>query len=354
MKKKILFILLVGMVGLFLPKEVFAADFTLKYLSEIDYRFFMEDQDENDIENLKFKLYDVNNLISYESEYDSNTKAYYFINGVFGASSPPSPETIDKSILPEYLSEELGKLDPNDANNDWDSIARELTQKYSGLDLYYGNLQFYIPMVLEEENHVGDGEPLKKVVFALGLIMPSGPSGPSNSDFGLYITLVNNTCVYKDSYNGAPDQIIESLINMLSLTRNQTFDYSDEVIEQFSTGTIASNEIKGNEYLNKGFLNDQFATSEISSNEQGSKMNYFADDARVVQMRDSSDNLQEEVLKDYCDCLPVFVQARKAPNVVDIITNPETWNNGMIVLGIIMLVVVGTSMIVISRKKSNS
>ena len=351
MKKSILFILLVGMVGLFLPKEVFAADFTLKSISEIDYRFFIEDQDENDIENLKFKLYDVNNLISYESGYNSNTKAYYFINGVFGAATPPSPEAIDKSILPEYLSEELGKLDSNDVNNDWYSIARELTQKYSGLDFCYGNLQFYIPMVLEEENHVGDGEPLKKVVFALGLIMPGDPS---NSEFVLHITLVNNSCVYKDSYNGAPDHIVDSLINMLSLTRNQTFDYSDEVIEQFSTGTIASNEVKGNEYLNKGFLNDKFATSEISSNELGSKMNYFADDARVVQMRNSSDNLQEEVLKDYCDCLPVFVQARKAPNVVDIITNPETWNNGMIVLGIIMLGVVGTSMVVISRKKSNS
>ena len=81
MKKRDLFIiLLVGVISLIIPKGVFAADLNLQYTPFIDYRFFLEDENENDIENLQFRLHDVNNLISYDSKYDQETKAYYFID----------------------------------------------------------------------------------------------------------------------------------------------------------------------------------------------------------------------------------------------------------------------------------
>lgn len=87
-----------------------------------------------------------------------------------------------------------------------------------------------------------------------------------NGEFDLYFSLVNNFCFYEKNYNfldGAPDYIVNDLVDMLSLTRNQTFDYSDAIIQKYSTGTIASNEISSNNYLNKGFNNSRFVTSEV-------------------------------------------------------------------------------------------
>ena len=107
-KRSFILLFIVGLVGLFLPKGVFAAEYSLSYMPAIDYRFFLEDEDEHDIEDKKFKLHDVNNLISYESEYDSNTKAYYFIDVPTNTYvNPDNFKNIEKGILPEYLNNEL-------------------------------------------------------------------------------------------------------------------------------------------------------------------------------------------------------------------------------------------------------
>ena len=366
MKKRSLFLLfIVGLVGLFLPKGVFAAEYSLRYMSAIDYRFFLEDEDENDIEDKKFRLHDVNNLISYESEYDSNTKAYYFIDVPANTYNPYNFKIIEKGILPEYLNNELKNTDFNSFSNyeDWNDFITNLSQKYKGLDSYYPGLQFYIPMILEEVNHTGDGEPIKKVVFAVGLTVPGGIDENGNYTFMMQIMLVNNTCMYKDNYY--PDEETEILIRRLSLTRNQTFDYSDEIINKYSAGNIASNEIQGDEYLNKGFLNDKFSTGEIASGDiassdspgYGSQTNNIFNGKQIsaVKLRNSSDNLKEELLKDYCDCLPVFVQARKAPSIVEVITNPKTFTTGVMILVVSLLLALGfVAFILTNQKKSDN
>ena len=355
MKKRSLFLLfIVGLVGLFLPKGVFAAEYSLRYMSTIDYRFFLEDEDEHDIEDKKFKLHDVNNLISYESEYDSNTKAYYFIDFPTNTYGNPNDfKNIEKGILPEYLNNELKNINVNNITNlnDWSDFITNLSHKYKGLDIYYSGLQFYIPMILEEVNHTGDGEPIKKVIFALGIIQgPMGIDENGNFIFGMQFELINNTCMFKDNMNGAPDEYIESVIRLLSLTRNQTFDYSDEIINKYSLGNIASNEIEGNEYLNKGFLNDKFSTGEIAS----SGVSFNGKEISAVKLRNSSDNLKEELLKDYCDCLPVFVQARKAPSIVEVITNPKTFTTGVMILVVSLLLALGfVAFILTNQKKSD-
>ena len=45
-KKNIILIILLGVVGLFIPKETLAI--SIKYFPLIDYRFFVEDKDKND------------------------------------------------------------------------------------------------------------------------------------------------------------------------------------------------------------------------------------------------------------------------------------------------------------------
>ena len=347
-KRSFILLFIVGLVGLFLPKGVFAAEYSLRYIPVIDYRFFLEDEDENDIVDKKFKLHDVNNLISYESEYDSNTKAYYFIdvpanNTYFSFNDL---KIIEKSILPEYLNNELKNTDSNSFNiyEAWIDFITNLSQKYKGLD---PGLQFYIPMILEEVNHTGDGEPIKKVVFAIGSLNPGGKDENGNYIFMMNFMLINNTCMYKD--NTLTDEYTESVIRMLSLTRNQTFDYSDEIINKYSSGNIASNEIQGDEYLNKGFLNDKFSTGEIAS----SGVSFNGKQISAVKLRNSSDNLKEELLKDYCDCLPVFVQARKAPSIVEVITNPKTFTTGVMVLAVSLLLALGFVAFILTNQKKN-
>ncbi len=109
-KKSILILLLVGMVGLFIPKEVFAARPDSEYYAYVDYRFFVEDQDEKEVGDLKFKLHDVNNIISYDSQFDPNTGAYYFIDYGENSNGYYNPQSISSDIIPSYLLDELDGL----------------------------------------------------------------------------------------------------------------------------------------------------------------------------------------------------------------------------------------------------
>ena len=76
MKLKSLFIiLLVLCTGIFMPKNTFALNVFNNV--NIDYRFFV-DEDESNAGKLKFKLYDKSGTLNFNSQYDSNTKQYYF------------------------------------------------------------------------------------------------------------------------------------------------------------------------------------------------------------------------------------------------------------------------------------
>ena len=363
-KRSFILLFIVGLVGLFLPKGVFAFDYSIKYSPMVDYRFFVENEDEEDIGNLQFKLHDSNNLISYDSQYDPNTNAYYFIDVPQNAGQEDSFKNIDANIFPEYLLEEFENIHFNNFNNyqtEWRSFLYNISQKYSGLDYVFGigiipipwpSIETYIPMILEEVNHTGDGEPIKKVVFAIGtIITPMFDDNGNINELYSFFTLVNNSCMYKSSnyMSDVSEGYVDYTLNKMRLTRNQTFDYSDEILNKYSLGNVSSNEIQGNEYLNKGFLNDKFSTGEIAS----SGVSFNGKEIGAVKLRNSSDNLKEELLKDYCDCLPVFVQARKAPSIVEVITNPKTFTTGVMVLAVSLLLALGFVAFILTNQKKN-
>lgn len=127
---------------------------------------------------MKFKIYDVNNIISYESEYDPNTKAYYFVDTEL-YSNGFIPKNIDSKILPDYVTNELRKIDFENYSSIWGNKSNEIVRKYAAIDSVNGGvfisgmkpympmLSVYVPMILEKVNHQGDCEPIKKWFFPM-------------------------------------------------------------------------------------------------------------------------------------------------------------------------------------------
>lgn len=349
-KRKLVLIFIVGLVGLFLPKGVFAL-FNTESRLDMDYRFFVEDQDEKDIDTLHFKLHDVNNIISFDSEYDPESKAYYFLgdNVLNGGQLIADGE----QILPSNLLTDIFNLDFSNAHSEEDylNVLNSIPSKYPSVELLNDGYRppmysLYLPFVLEEVNHQGEGEPIKKIVFSCVNIFFN-----RNDYVSIYIGLINNSCVYTNSgYDSAPEYILDDIIKNVSFIRKNALEYDENMINQFLSLQVASSEIHNDNYLNKGFLNDKFSTGEIAS----SGVSFNGKEISAVKLRNSSDNLKEELLKDYCDCLPVFVQARKAPSIVDVITNPKTFTTGVMILVVSLLLALGfVAFILTNQKKSD-
>ena len=352
-KRNLVLIFIVGLVGLFLPKGVFAEN-SFETRLYMDYRFFVENQDEENIDTLHFKLHDVNNIISFDSEYDPESKAYYFLgdNVINGGQLIVDGE----QILPSNLLTDISNLDFSSVQSmeDYVNVFNTVSSKYPSVELLndgYGPPRYfslYLPFVLEEVNHQGEGEPIKKITFSFVNIYFNGYDYIS-----IYIRLINNSCVYGNSghFDNVPEYVINNLINSISFMRKNALDYDEDMINQFLSLQVASSEIHNDNYLNKGFLNDKFSTGEIAS----SGVSFNGKEISAVKLRNSSDNLKEELLKDYCDCLPVFVQARKAPSIVEVITNPKTFTTGVMVLAVSLLLALGfVAFILTNQKKSDN
>jgi len=336
MKSRYFFITLLLTVLVMLPKNVMASDISVTNF--IDYRFFVEDQDENEIGNLHFKLYDMNNYISINSTYDENSGAYYFVDF--------SEKTVGDDFLPDNLISEL--------INNYGSITN-----HPGIYLHFGIPVINIPFILEEVNHMGSGEPIKKIVFAeIAFFQPD--------TFPIY--LINNTCSASDNYffNLNEDNFSSSpYYYLIDYTRKTTVNYSDELMNKYFTADLASSEINSDDYLNKGYIDSNipiripFTSSEVSGSND-SNFNYEGTSSKsvyspkVVKLRTSDDNIKENVMSDYCSCLPVFVQQRttEKSNIVKILTNPKTWTNGVGVLVLTVLIVIGCSIMTLRKKKS--
>ena len=352
-KRNLLLIFIVGLVGLFLPKGVFALNINnFETRLYMDYRFFVENQDEKDIDTLHFKLHDVNNIISFDSEYDPESKAYYFL----GDNVINGGQLIDNGerIIPSELLTDIINLDFSSVHSEEDylNVLNSIPSKYPSVEFLNDGYRpptysLYLPFVLEEVNHQGDGEPIKKTTFSYVNIFFVG-----NDVVSIYIDLINNSCAYTNSgsYDGAPEYVINDIIKTVSFIRKSALEYDENMINQFLSLQVASSEIHNDNYLNKGFLNDKFSTGEIAS----SGVSFNGKEISAVKLRNSSDNLKEELLKDYCDCLPVFVQARKAPSIVDVITNPKTFTTGIMILAVSLLLALGfVAFILTNQKKSD-
>lgn len=345
-KRSLILLFVVGLVGLFLPRDTFAEN-SFETRLNMDYRFFVEDQDEKDIDTLHFKLHDVNNVVSFDSEYDPESKAYYFLgdNVLNGGQEIINGER----ILPSNLLEDITNVDIFNVHSEEEymNVLNSIPSKYSSVVLsHYGPVYLlYLPFVLEEVNHQGDGEPIKKTIFSEVYISLYG-----NGYNEIYIGLINNSCAYVNSGDNVPEDMINELIEGLSFVRKSALDYDENFINQYLSLQVATSEIQNDNYLNKGFLNDKFSTGEIAS----SGVSFNGKEIGAVKLRNSSDNLKEELLKDYCDCLPVFVQARKAPSIVEVITNPKTFTTGVMVLAVSLLLALGfVAFILTNQKKSD-
>ena len=380
MKKKILFIFIFLMcIGIFMPTRVLAKNVWSTYNTNIDYQFFV-DEEENNQGNLKFKLYDKTGSLSYESEYDSATKSYRFFvdennygidyeiqNDViyYNALSNNVDNVFDgiKDYIP--YSDELQNLNTfNDLKNfledtrlnsrwknDGSYFDNPPTDKYGNDNNDYGpglgplyefNIYTYIPMVLEAFAD-NDNSILKKIVFA-SINIKCDPFNNMDSqfynddDYDRYyigISLINNTNHWNDE-----NQYIfgSAFLENVDFMRKTILDYSDELWEELNNGPIASREINTN---NIGYNNLNYLNQRISNGER---------------------NVSEETLEDYATSLPVL-NFRKSNNtnndgnnntssIVDIITNPQTFNNGVAILIISIILVLCGGLTIIKSKKS--
>ncbi len=329
MKKKNYYLILLLLVGLFIPKDTFAAD--LHYVKYIDYRFFVEDKDKNDVEGLQFKIHDINNTISFESKYDSENKTYNIIdissNIYLNQENVVNLPKLPNDIFSKEIATEFENFNSNDYN-EWYEKMEYLIEKYPSIDYYQGTMEITIPMILEETSGKYDN-PIKKVIFGKVLIYYFG-----SGRFFTELYVFNNDCTMLsqvpmyDEYQ--KDMFKQNFIQYAGITRKNAYDYSDEVLSKFSNGNFASPEINSNNYQNR--CSNRIASAEIASEEINANL--------------TKEGREEETLADYCECLPLFTQERK-----EIITiNPATWNTGFVVLLLSMILVTGSSFVLIKKK----
>ena len=316
----------------FIPKNTFAIQVYNNV--NIDYRFFV-DEDESNAGSLKFKLYDKSGTLNFESKYDANTKQYYF--------------EYDKNNFEYYGNSWEGSaycVNDCDYSNSFDSyvpfgdeilsisnleMARDFRElhKFEGVEVdyyWYGyqcdwNFYTYIPMILEETH-----SKTKKIVFSS--IFSRGEL--SKFKYYVQVFLVNNTNKRSEEKNALADSFLENVDFM----RKTMLDYSDELWEELNNGPIASSEI----------YSDNIASTNYK----------YINQSIIGGIR----NVPEETIDDYANSLPVLsfkkvdgTDSNKDNNIVKVMINPKTWNNGIVVLVISMIVIIGSSIVLIRKRK---
>ncbi len=358
MMKKSLFILLIAMcAGYFMPKEVFADyhDELLVFENyDINYKFFLDG--DIDYSKYTFTLYDKTKNIYFESTYDVDDNTFNFISEKNNDNFFPYyaystycnllyDENKANKSLPNYYP--FSSINYSDSYNILNSILdytayssfvpRDYLFTY-GLEHYGSNVYFYIPLILENKELQ-----LKKIVFA-SVYYNVGMCGYNHHYIS--INFVNNITDGISDYLiriydiNSGDSNYNNLKNNIDFMRKTMLDYSDELWEELNNGPIASSEIYSN---NKARTNYKYVNQRIGTGEK---------------------NVPEETLEDYASSLPVLSFKKenindnnvnkednnKTDNIINKITNPKTWNNGIVILVISMIVVIGSSMLIIKKR----
>ena len=314
-------------VGLLIPKNTFALQVYNNV--NLDYRFFV-DEEESDAGSLKFKLYDKSGTLNFESKYDADTKQYYFEydENTFEDFLYNYGHAWELGGNNHYEGQFRGYVPFSNVISDIDSLdkAQSFIDTYGLHGKVFNNwwssdysFYDYVPFILECNN-------MKKIVFASICIR--------FQDFSVYyvqLSLINNTNVYKEDSVSLGNSFLENVDFM----RKNTLDYSDELWEELNNGPIASSQIYSDL---KSSINYKYVNQNINTGEK---------------------NVPEETLEDYANSLPVLsfkkvdnIDSNKDDNIVKVITNPKTWNNGVIVLVISMIVIIGSSIVLIKRKSN--
>jgi len=344
MKRLFIFLILVC-VGFFVPKNTFALQVYNNV--NIDYRFFV-DEDESDSGNLHFRLYDKSGDLSFDSKYDTNTKQYYFEydeNTFYKEThyvsyydyytywwrgynwNGTSFEGVEDNYrgyvhYVDELNQKMKWCDSSYCYYDFnESFFNSFLQQHNLNGLFnsiYGPTWTYytfVPMIIENAE-----TGVKKIVFA-SLNVRDG--------MFVHVMLVNNTKRIQED----PISLGDSFLENVDFMRKTTLNYSDELWEELN--------------------NDIIASTEISTNNKASAIYKYVNQSII----DGNRNVPEETLEDYANSLPVlsFKKTNNIDddnNIVKVLTNPKTWTNGMIILVISMIIIIGSSFIWIKKKNN--
>ena len=243
-----------------------------KYKSNVNYRFKVKNGN-----GMKFNLHDVGNVFNFSSTYDKDSDTYSIVDNSSDNDYQDGIKNFSEIIINEVKNGNFSGL-----ASKYNSITSDNCSSDS-CDIYT-----YIPMILEGESNTGYA---KQIVLGLVDIQYRQENGNDYYDIGLNV--YNNTC---DLLNSNIDANQSELIN---LSRSISEDYSSNLMNQYSDGSISMEEIY--------------------------------EDVDVNTLKDK-----------YCNELPV----------ISLRQNPKTLNNGIVVLIISMMIVVGSGVFIIKRKSS--
>ena len=244
-----------------------------KYKSNVNYRFKVKNGN-----GMKFNLHDISNTFTFSSTYDKDSDAYLIVDNSSDTDYQDGIKEFSKIIIDEVRNDNFSEL-----ASKYKSITSDNCSSTNC------NIYTYIPMILEGENN---GEMVKQIVLGLMNIQYREDSG--NDYYDISLNVYNNTC---DLLNSNIDLDMSKLIN---LSRAIEEDYSNDLMDKYSNGSISLEDISKSEDINS--------------------------------------------LKDkYCEDVPV-ISLRK-------VSNPKTWNSGVIVLIMSMIIVVGITSFTFSKKK---
>ena len=244
-----------------------------KYKSNVNYRFKVKNGN-----GMNFKLHDISNTFNFSSLYDKDSDTYSIVDNSSDSDYQDGIKEFSKIIIDEVKNGNFSGLADKYKSITSDNCSSD------GCDIYT-----YIPMILEGENKDNYA---KQIVLGLLNVQYRQESGNDYYDIGL--SIYNNTC---DLLNSNIDANQSELIN---LSRAIEKDYSSNLMNQYSDGSISMDEIYKDVDVN---------------------------------------NVKDE----YCNKLPV----------ISLRQNPKTLNNGILVLIISMIIVIGSSFALIRKKHNN-
>ena len=241
-----------------------------KYNSNVNYRFKVKNGN-----GMNFKLHDISNTFNFSSLYDKDSDTYSIVDNSTDTDYQDGIKEFSKIIINEIKNGNF-----NDLANKYKSITSESCSS-SICHIYT-----YMPLILEGESGT---KYAKQIVLGLLDIQYRQESG--NDYYDISLNLYNNTC---DLLNSNIDVNQSDLIN---LSRAIEKDYSSSLMNQYSDGSIA--------------LEDIYKDVDVNT-------------------------LKDE----YCNKLPL----------ISLRQNPKTLNNGVLALIISIFIVIGSSMLIIKKR----
>ena len=242
-----------------------------KYKSNVNYRFKVKNGN-----GINFKLHDVSNTFIFNSKYDKKSDTYSIIDNSSDSNYQEGIKEFSKIIIDEVKNGNFSEL-----ASKYNSITSDNCTNTSC------NIYTYIPMILEGQDNNGYA---KKIV--LGLLNVQYRQENRNDYYDIELNIYNNTC---DLLNANIDASQSDLIN---LSRAIEKDYSNSLINKYSDGSVA--------------LEDIYKDVDVN-------------------------NYKDK----YCSDVPTITLRQ----------NPKTETNGVVVLLISITVIGGSSVVLIRKRK---